>query len=318
MIVEKSVQNYGKLGVSLFTFIVKGQKMSNLATRVLFAVIAIPVFVFVIIQGGWLFALTIALLAGLGAKEFFEMSVHKAAHPQSFIGILFSAALPVIAQAESTFNTHLFAVVLVAMVLKILAIELFRNKPNALLNVASTIAGIAYVGGMFTCLVLLSTLFTEYHIDFLNGTLRTQVKYYEMFFPTVLMFAMFISIWVCDSAAYFAGMAFGKHKMFPRVSPKKSWEGWTAGFIASAVAFWCIMHFFYAEFPAHHAIIIGALIGIIGPLGDFAESLLKRDANIKDSSNILPGHGGILDRFDSVLFVAPMLYVYFRVWILLS
>ena len=125
-----------------------------------------------------------------------------------------------------------------------------------------------------------------------------------------LLLSMFVSVWVCDSAAYFAGRAFGKHKLFARVSPKKSWEGAIAGVIFSTLSFALLTHTFLENFPLIHGICIGLLIGIIGPIGDLCESLLKRDANIKDSSSLIPGHGGVLDRFDSIMFVAPTIYIY--------
>jgi phosphatidate cytidylyltransferase len=117
-------------------------------------------------------------------------------------------------------------------------------------------------------------------------------------------------IWICDTAAFHFGVALGKHKLFPRVSPNKSWEGSIFGFIfaiATAVAAKYIV-LDYLSLP--QSVVIGCIVGIFGQLGDLIESLLKRDAGVKDSSHIIPGHGGAFDRFDSLLLTAPLVYLY--------
>jgi phosphatidate cytidylyltransferase len=119
-----------------------------------------------------------------------------------------------------------------------------------------------------------------------------------------------MSIWICDTAAYFGGLSMGKHRLFLRVSPKKSWEGAVWGF-AGAVATMVLFQYTLLPYLAfHQAIIMGVIIGIFGQVGDLIESLLKRDADVKDSSGLLPGHGGVLDRFDSLIYVSPILYLY--------
>jgi phosphatidate cytidylyltransferase len=122
--------------------------------------------------------------------------------------------------------------------------------------------------------------------------------------------AIFASIWICDSAAYFAGRAIGRHKLFERVSPKKTWEGAIAGFVGAVLAFVAAKALVLPYLSFSSAIICGAIIGSFGQLGDLVESLMKRDAGVKDSSALIPGHGGIFDRFDSLLFVSPLLYFY--------
>ena len=118
------------------------------------------------------------------------------------------------------------------------------------------------------------------------------------------------SIWICDSAACFLGTAFGKHKLFPRVSPNKSWEGAVAGFIFAIVAMIAAKAVVLDELNLTDAVVIGFIIGTIGQIGDLVESLIKRDAGVKDSSQLIPGHGGIFDRFDSLLFTSPAVYIY--------
>ncbi len=127
---------------------------------------------------------------------------------------------------------------------------------------------------------------------------------------------MLASIWICDSAAYFIGRAFGKHKIAKLISPNKSWEGGIAGLIA-AIAAWLIARSYIGGFEQvslSTAIAMGIIAGAFGQIGDFAESMLKRDAGVKDSSTLIPGHGGVLDRIDSILFVAPLVYLYLQIF----
>lgn len=121
--------------------------------------------------------------------------------------------------------------------------------------------------------------------------------------------AVFILIWTNDTFAYLTGLAIGKHRLFERISPKKSWEGFFGGLLTTlAVAY--ILYIFYPTFGLIQWMLFGILTSISGVYGDFIESILKRSANIKDSGNLMPGHGGILDRIDSVLLVSPVIYIY--------
>ncbi len=127
-----------------------------------------------------------------------------------------------------------------------------------------------------------------------------------------LIISILASIWIGDSAAYFGGINLGKHKLFPRVSPNKSWEGAIFGFIFTTGAMILAKVIILNFISWQNVIIIGIIIGTIGQIGDLVESLLKRDAAVKDSSSIIPGHGGFFDRFDSLLFSAPAIWLYLR------
>jgi phosphatidate cytidylyltransferase len=122
--------------------------------------------------------------------------------------------------------------------------------------------------------------------------------------------AVFASVWACDSAAFFVGRKFGKHKLFERVSPNKTWEGAVAGFVGAVATFLIARALALPYLSVSGALICGCMIGVLGQFGDMVESLLKRDAGVKDSSSIIPGHGGVLDRFDGLIFVSPMMYLY--------
>jgi phosphatidate cytidylyltransferase len=116
-------------------------------------------------------------------------------------------------------------------------------------------------------------------------------------------------IWLADTGAYIFGVSFGKHKLFERISPKKTWEGIFGGLLVSVAGAFFLTKYFYI-FPLEVWVIIALIIVFFGTLGDLVESMFKRSLSIKDSGNILPGHGGILDRFDSLLFVIPVIFTY--------
>ena len=119
------------------------------------------------------------------------------------------------------------------------------------------------------------------------------------------------AIWLCDTAAYSAGSKLGRHKLAPQISPNKTIEGAVAGLITSFISFVVLGWIFLPELSLTMALASGAIVGVFGQLGDLVESRFKRDAGVKDTSSILPGHGGLLDRFDSLIFVSPFLYALF-------
>lgn len=277
--------------------------MSNLTSRILVALVGIPALVGIILYGGVAFLGLIVLASSIGLWEFYRMAEQKGMFPNVVLGIVSGALMQIL---FFKFSSEMFVGILssntmAAGALTLLSVtalltELFRGKPNAMLNIASTVGGVAYVALFFQCLL---------GIRMMPGILGMSGDMGGYFILTV-----FIAIWLCDTAAYFAGRAFGRHKLFERVSPNKTWEGAIAGAIAAvggcvAVAAWLL-----PSLPVMHAVAMGAIAGTIGQAGDLAESLLKRDAGVKDSSQILAGHGGVLDRFDSILMVSPVIYWY--------
>jgi len=129
--------------------------------------------------------------------------------------------------------------------------------------------------------------------------------------PSMLL-TLFILIWTFDTGAYLVGSSFGKHKMIERISPKKSWEGEIGGICLTVLIASLIGHFYFQE-PLWQWILFGLLVSVFGTYGDLSESMLKRASGLKDSGNILPGHGGMLDRFDSMLLAAPVIYIYIEI-----
>jgi phosphatidate cytidylyltransferase len=119
-----------------------------------------------------------------------------------------------------------------------------------------------------------------------------------------------ILVWVSDSFAFFGGKLFGRHKLAERISPKKTWEGSIIGFVVTIIAGVVLWNLVYPQISLIHFLAVTIIVGVFAQIGDLFESHLKRSVEVKDSSNIIPGHGGVLDRFDSLLFSVPALYIY--------
>ncbi|MGE5353360.1 MAG: phosphatidate cytidylyltransferase [Acidobacteriota bacterium] len=263
--------------------------LGNTATRILVSVAAIPLILLACYFGGLFFLLFIAAIGATAFWEFSRMARNKNAFALDALGLI--AVLFIITDAYFRFMDFKMLVYLVVVLM--LIYELFRNKSSAIFNLGTTLLGIFYIGLFSGAMVEIREYFPD--------------NYKEGGF---LMISILASIWVCDSAAFFAGSALGKHKLFPRVSPKKSWEGAVAGFLAAIIAMAVMKILLLPSLTLTDAVVIGFLVGTIGQVGDLAESLLKRDAGVKDSSNIIPGHGGIFDRFDSLLLTSPVVYLY--------
>jgi len=308
--------------------------VSNLATRVLVAVVGIPIILLVTMAGGFYFFGLVLGIALLAIHEFFALARAKGAHPQVAAGLVLGGLLVsvfayfrvralvaggLLAGGISVpwpSMAQVLLILLLAALPVIMGIELFRAKPGPLVNVATTLFGAAYAGLFLGSLVGVRELFIPEdfpvyaYFPLRGGTVPDEVagELYRWGGYTVL--AIFASIWVCDSAAYFAGRAFGRHRLFERVSPNKTWEGAAAGFIGALAVFQAARLVCLPYMTVLQAAVCGVIVGCCGQIGDLAESLLKRDAGVKDSSALIPGHGGVLDRFDSLLFVAPLVFVY--------
>jgi phosphatidate cytidylyltransferase len=270
--------------------------MKELLQRVLVAVIAIPALIFAILEGGiWFYAL-IFVIALIGQWEFYRLAAAKEAFPRKTAGYIISAAF--ITGVQFGFSAFYITPLLILLLFGVFISEMFFNKGSALMNISFTIGGIVYpVMFLASLLYLRNQLFTV-----LGGK------------SGLFVLAVFVSIWACDTFAYFFGKQFGKHKLFPRVSPKKSIEGAAAGFIGALMTFYLFNLLGNMNLPMIVIVISGVISGVFGQFGDLVESWFKRDARIKDSSAILPGHGGILDRFDSLLFISPLFVVLYLLW----
>ena len=266
--------------------------LGNTATRVIVSIIAIPIIIAICIFGKipfMIFALGIGLIS---FWEFSALTNNKGANPNFIIG-----AASIIALVLNAYFAFLeFHLIIIIISVLMLLLELFRNKGSAIINLGSVLLGIFYIGLFSTTLVLIREHFAYSEFLYSEGG--------------YLIISLMVTIWVCDSAAFFIGSAFGRHKLFPRVSPNKSWEGAVAGFIFAVVTMIAANALVLDKIDLFDSIIIGLIIGVFGQIGDLIESLVKRDAAVKDSSKLIPGHGGIFDRFDSLLFTSPIIYLY--------
>jgi len=276
-----------------------------LPLRIASAVVFIPLFVLVARVGGipWLgFTL---IVVGLGLREFYRMMESKGLAPHWKSGTFAVLLLPIGTylrlQTGRTAEWNLGAL-LTVLVGAILLAELRRGAgKQAVGNIAATLLGVIYLGWFGSHIELLRELPRAWRLPYALGA----------------SFAMlpFFLVWVCDTAAYAVGLAFGRTRLMPDVSPQKSVEGAVAGLLAAIGAAFLARLWFAPYLTVLDAVILGTLVGVLGQLGDLVESLLKRDADAKDTSRIIPGHGGVLDRFDSILFAAPVTayYILFRV-----
>jgi phosphatidate cytidylyltransferase len=181
------------------------------------------------------------------------------------------------------------------LIILLFILELYHKREHHLRSIAMTIVGIVYV------VIPMSTL----NFIAFAGINDDQFTY-------VYLLGMFSMIWVNDTGAYVVGSAIGKHKLFPSISPKKTWEGTIGGFVFTMLA----AYIFSIKFEGLNLlgwILFGVVVVVFGTYGDLVESHIKRRAGVKDSGSIMPGHGGLLDRFDSTFFVAPMIFLYLKV-----
>jgi phosphatidate cytidylyltransferase len=274
--------------------------MTNMVKRILVGLVGIPATIALIYADARVFSAVIIPLTTLALLEFYKLAESKHAVPNKVVGVIGSIALQILFLLYTVSTTAQGAQIMVYLtvaaigfVLLTLTAEMFRAEENALLNTSLTVFGVVYVT---VCLSMLMMLRSNVNIGGFDGASLTVT--------------LFAGVWMCDSAAYFTGLAIGKHKLFPRVSPKKTWEGAIGGGVAAVLIVIGLFTWLMPTVPMIHAVVIGAIIAVFGPIGDLAESWLKRDAVVKDSSHIIPGHGGILDRFDSMLFVAPLVTIY--------
>lgn len=200
--------------------------------------------------------------------------------------------------ANQFYHTVEFIPLLFIVVFLLLLIELFRNKGSVVKNLGATILGITYIGIFSSALIAIREFYPNTGDFYFRGG--------------YVIISMLTTIWVCDSAAFFGGTALGKHKLFPRISPNKSWEGSLFGFIFSILTMLLAKLVVLDFLSWTNVFVLGIIIGIIGQLGDLVESSIKRDAEVKNSSSIIPGHGGIFDRFDSLLFSAPAVWLFLK------
>ena len=288
--------------------------MRNLLVRTASGIVLFGVVLGAALMGYIGYGALMLVIMCIGLWEFYALARAKGAEPQGFLGLICSLAIFSSAfifvypwqDGLTMFEMRYPPIVFVAgvavaalCVMLSFVFEVFRNRPNPMINIAMTLMGVIYLALPIAVMLFIPSLLQGYDYD----------KDPQAWNPLYFLFYLFL-VWGNDVFAYLAGISFGKHKLCERLSPKKSWEGFVGGIIGSvamgAVAA-CVLEENYILWMG-----LALVVALASVVGDLVESMFKRDAGVKDSGNILPGHGGILDRFDALIVSAPfaLLYLY--------
>ena len=270
------------------------QKQSS---RVLVNLLGLPLLLLIIYLGDSfndfpIFSIFVLIVLLLGAVEIKNLTSIYNSAPLTNLLCLFLILLQINRYQGFSSNLNIHHLILLATII-VMIVEIFRRQKNSFMNIAVFVFAFIWLGLMLGSLAELRNI------------------------PSIgfkITLTLFLSVWICDTAAFYFGKKFGDKKIIPLVSPNKTWVGSIAG-LASSILFIYILkyyNFFNDMIMMHDALIIGLITGGIAQLGDWSESLLKRNAGIKDTSSILQGHGGILDRFDSLSFAAPLTLIYVK------
>ncbi|MFC1496041.1 phosphatidate cytidylyltransferase [Candidatus Margulisiibacteriota bacterium] len=270
-------------------------------TRAIAILVMVPVIWACTYFGGLPFLLLILAFALTSVNEFYNMMMKKGYFPAFWVGnaiTIFFIWFAYLA-AKRNWEPELSAILTLAAILALISGIFLKREKDTMVDVAVTVLGMIYIGWFFSYFFHIRNL--SQHGGYL--------------------FFMMLTIWGNDVVAYLVGSRFGRTKLAPSISPKKSVEGAAAGFatclLAAACFSWFLSYRFQVNIEMHHALILGSIIGIVAVLSDLIESVIKRDAGVKDSSRLVPGHGGVLDRMDSFILTAPVVY-YYLVWVVLK
>lgn len=265
----------------------------SLPLRLATAVVAIPLLLWLIARGGVPFLLLVFLLIVLGLGEFYALMSAQGFRPYRWLGLGTGLAVPWFVYHGLPTHANLF---LTAFLVGTMALELLRPRDHGVAPMSVTLFGVLYVGWLASHLLYLRELPVRLGLDYARGA-------------SFVLLAV-LPTWACDTVAYAAGLLFGRRRLHPAVSPKKSVEGSLAGLAAALAATWLLSRTLVPELSLLAALVLGLATGVFALVGDLVESLLKRTSHAKDSATWIPGHGGVLDRFDSLFFTAPLVYYF--------
>lgn len=277
--------------------------MSNLLQRTITGVLGAAFMLTAIWFSFYSFAAVFFLVTILSSYEYHQLLTKTGIPNNSTAGITGSIAVYILFVLQALhFNLNAVLIALPCLLFMIyMLIELFSEKDQPIARTAYTIAGILYIAVPFGLLTL---------IPWGNASLCLIPDLNSYRFEIV--FALLFLIWANDVGAYFVGKSLGRHKLFERISPKKTWEG-SIGGLATAMLFTYLLYYFYGIFSIPVWMGLCIIVVISGSLGDLVESMIKRTLQVKDSGTLLPGHGGFLDRFDALIFAIPFVYLYLTI-----
>jgi phosphatidate cytidylyltransferase len=273
--------------------------------RILTALLLIPPVIYLIgWSPKWLLLAAVIVLVELCLYEFFKLCQHAGFKTFPLLAYVVGAALCAVRAMETNRSEMYALALLIALVLTTLtfALALTRDLKTYLGAIATTTFGVVYIGLTLSCLLPLKYSRLGGGSLGLAGTADTS-------WGRNLMLLLFLVIWADDTFAYLVGRAIGRKILFPSISPNKTLEGSVAGFVGSLLVAWGFASLFWQTASLKTVILLAGLVALSGQMGDLAESAMKRGANLKDSGSVLPGHGGVLDRVDSLLFGAPVLWL---------
>ena len=280
--------------------------MSELTRRILFGVVAAPLSLLVVYIGDGPLASLLAGIAAIAAWELYRMARVNGVEPFDYAGMLFAAMVPMAVHAQYLGVVHVSLTFAVVAFLAIFASALWLRWPDGRPRAA---VGVTMLGVVYPASVayVYSLRYHQYTVDAAGGTALVGL-------PILLT-------WATDTGAYAFGRMFGKHKLMPSVSPGKTREGAVGGILlAIAVAFayvkFVLVPYAHLSMRPGYIVLFAIAISVAAQLGDLTASLLKREAGVKDSSKIFPGHGGVIDRFDSLLFVLPVAFLLLNMFLL--
>jgi phosphatidate cytidylyltransferase len=268
--------------------------VNNLAKRTVVGVPGAALMVWFIFFNEYTFTFLFFLITVLSMHEFYKRSANHIVQPQRWLGLIAGILtfITIISyKVDLNLDTKLCFLLCIPVLFTIFIAELYRKKENPFSNIAFTFLGIIYIPVTISMAVLIGWSSDD-----------------GLFHPSN-MFGYFFILWAHDIGAYFAGRWWGKHKLFERISPKKTWEGTTGGIVFSFI----VAHFISMYCPGlsrSEWLCITVIILVTSTLGDLVESMFKRSISIKDSGTMLPGHGGMLDRFDGLFISVPFVYVF--------
>jgi len=274
--------------------------MSNLTQRVLTGVLGVPLLLFIFYKGGILFLILILAIIFFGQIEFFKLLRGRGIHSETLLGVISSLILGVAAYFGYLQFVAFFTVIMM------LAFVLQLRKPdlsNAVVELGTTVLGVIYLGWFLSHAILLRNIDANPGIKAYTQT-EQGIRDTGFFYVVFVVACTFLN----DTGAYFVGKFRGKRKLTLRISPGKTVEGTVGGIICSTITGGVVNLIFKSPLGDAWAFLFGFIIGVVAVFGDLVESLIKRSVGVKDAGGILPGHGGVLDRFDSLIAVFPVSY----------
>lgn len=258
-------------------------------TRTISAIVGVPLIaIFLILRGNYLY-MFVGVLSLIGMYEYYKAIKTTGVKTMNYIGFIFCIAFYALQLIYP--KLEIFSKIMAIMLITLFTYEIFTRK-SGINGIVHTIFGFVYVTFLLSHIILINNLENA----------------------AVLVWLPFLTAWFADSSAYFVGISIGKHKLSPMISPKKTIEGALGGIIGCSLlttVYGIFISNYNSSIGISNFVLIGLLCGVFSPLGDLAASYIKRYTKIKDFGNLIPGHGGILDRFDSILFTAPIVYYYF-------